>query len=162
MDVIDQHPFCDLTIDFLGSKMPRTARRNQYLLTIICNSTGWLHAIPMTNCKTGSIADQLLQYFCQVGFLSVIRSDNQFRAEILTAVREKLGIQARFSTAHHPESHGWIERANRTLLEMFKKFIHEHPTTWDLKLPYLLFALQEVPSVSSRFSPFELVYGPQG
>jgi len=157
MEVIDQHPFCDLTIDFLGSKMPMTARRNQYILTIICNSTGWLHAIPMTNCKTGNIADQLLQYFCQVGFPSIIRSDNQFSAEILTAVREKLGIQAKFSTAHHPTSHGRIERTNRTLLEMLKKFVHERPTNWDTMLPYLLFALREVPSVSSRFSPFELV-----
>ena len=53
MEVIDQHPFCDLTIDFLGSKMPMTARRNQYILTIICNSTGWLHAIPMRIVKQG-------------------------------------------------------------------------------------------------------------
>ena len=84
---------------------------------------------------------------------------DRFRAEILTAVRERLGIQAKFSTAHHPISHGRIEHGNQTLLEMLKKFVHEHPTNWDTMLPYFLFALREVPSVSSLYSPFELVYG---
>jgi len=104
------HAFSDITVDLLGSKLPMTAKRNQYLLTIICNSTGWLHAIPLTNCKTENIADQLLQYFCQVGFPDTIRSDNagQFRSEILAAVRDRLGIKARFSAPYHPESHGRI------------------------------------------------------
>ena len=52
-----------------------------------------------------------------------------------------------------------MERANKTLLEMLRKFISDHPSKWDQKLPYLLFALREVPSASSLHSPFELVYG---
>jgi len=117
-EVINQPPFSDLTVDFLGSTLPKTARRNQYLLTIICNSRGWLHAVPMTNCKAQSIADKMLEFFCQVGFPNIIRGDNQFNAKILTAMRERLGIQARFSAPYHPASHGRIERANRTILEM--------------------------------------------
>jgi len=161
MEIITGHAFSDITVDLLGSKLAMTAKRNKYLLTIICNSTWWLHEIPLTNCKTENIADQLLQYFCQVGFLDTIRSDNanQFRSEILAAVRDRLGIKARFSAPCHPESHGRIERANRTLLEMLKKFIHDHPSRWDQKLPYLLFALREIPSASSKFSPYELLYG---
>jgi len=96
VETIDQPPFSDLTVDFLGSTLPRTARRNQYLLTIICNSTGWLHAILMTNCKAQSIADKMLEFFCQVGFPKMIRGDNQFDTKILTAMRERLGIQAHF------------------------------------------------------------------
>jgi len=102
MDVVTDYGFSDITVDFLGSKMPMTARKNQYILTIICNSTGWVHAIPMSNCRSSNIADHLLQYFCQVGFPHTIRSDNQFRSEILTAIRDKLGITARFSAPYHP------------------------------------------------------------
>ena len=159
MDVVTDYGFSDITVDFLGSKMPMTARKNQYILTIICNSTGWVHAIPMSNCRSSNIADHLLQYFCQVGFPHTIRSDNQFRSEILTAVRDKLGIKARFSAPYHPQSHGRVEKANQTLLQMLKKFVHERPTNWDQELPYLLFALREVPSASSLYSPFELIYG---
>jgi len=42
---------------------------------------------------------------------------------------------------------------------MLKKFCHDRPGTWDLVLPYLLFALRETPSASSGISPYELVYG---
>jgi len=113
----------------------------------------------MTNCKAQSIADKMLEFFCQVGFPKTIRSDNQFDTKILTTMRERLGIQARFSAPYHPVSHGRIERANRTILEMLRKFCYERPTFWNVKLPYLLYALREVPCSSSGFRPFELAFG---
>lgn len=53
-----------------------------------------------------------------------------------------------------------MERFNRTLKTMLKKFIDvlQH---WDKLRPSLLFAVCEVPQASMGFSPFELVYGRQ-
>jgi len=61
--------------------------------------------------------------------------------------------------ARNPQSHGKIERANRTLEQMLKKFISEQPRQWDLILPLLCFAIRELPSETTHFSSFELVYG---
>lgn len=42
---------------------------------------------------------------------------------------------------------------------MLCKFVDETGRDWDQWLPYLLFAYREVPQASTRFSPFELLYG---
>jgi hypothetical protein len=42
---------------------------------------------------------------------------------------------------------------------MLKKYCINSPKVWELFLPYLLFAYREVPQASTRFSPFELLYG---
>ena len=161
IEVIDQLPFQSLTIDFLGGQLPTTARKNRYVLTVVCNATGWIEAIPMKNCRAESVADELLKFFCDKGFPTTITSDNMssFKSEVLTAVREKLGIGAKFSAPYHPQSHGRVERANRTIGEMLKRFIFDYPADWDRMLPFLCFALREVPNASSQYSAFELVYG---
>ena len=42
---------------------------------------------------------------------------------------------------------------------MLRKTACEEGKNWDELLPYLLFAYREVPQASTRFSPFELLYG---
>ena len=62
-----------------------------------------------------------------------------FKSEILTAVRHKLGIGAQFSSPYHAQGHAKAERANRTILEMLRKFIWDNPTSWDEMLHFFLF-----------------------
>ena len=52
-----------------------------------------------------------------------------------------------------------MERFNRTLKSVLRKFVRERVQTWDKYLPYLLFAYREVPCESTGYSPFELLYG---
>jgi len=82
-----------------------------------------------------------------------------FKSEILAALRKKLGIEGAFSAPYHPTSHGLIERTNRTIEEMLRKFCQDNPKQWDKLIPYLLFALREAKNSSTNFSPSELVYG---
>ena len=42
---------------------------------------------------------------------------------------------------------------------MIHKFVHEDSRNWDKWLDSLLFAVQEVPQASTKFSPFELLFG---
>jgi len=159
--VMHSHPFQEIEIDVLGGNLPVTARRNKYLLTIVCSNSKWVEAIPMANCKAETIAEKLIGFFSYASIPRIIRMDNMpsFRSEILTALRGKLGIAASFSAPYHPTSHGGIERTNRTIEEMLRKFTQENPKQWDKLIPYLLFALREVPNSSTKFSPAELVYG---
>ena len=41
---------------------------------------------------------------------------------------------------------------------MLRKYATKSRKDWDKLLPYLLFAYQEVPQVSTGFAPFELLY----
>ena len=42
---------------------------------------------------------------------------------------------------------------------MLKKLVDEGSIDWDEYIPYVLFAYREVPSETTGFSPYELVYG---
>jgi len=137
------------------------ARKNKFLLTIVCNSTKWLHAVPLTNLRARTIADKLIEFFSFTGIPKVIRMDNMaaFQSELFTALRERLVIDARFSEPYHFESHGGVERANRTVGDILRKLLETHPKTWDQLSPYILFALCEVKNKTTNYSPAELVFG---
>jgi len=51
-----------------------------------------------------------------------------------------------------------VERFNKTLKAMLRKAIDKDGRNWDQLLPYLLFAIREVPQASTGFSSFDLLY----
>ncbi len=74
---------------------------------------------------------------------------------------ELLGIKSIRTSVYHPQTDGLVERFNRTLKNMVRKFVKEDAKNWDKWLEPLLFAVREVPQASTGFSPFELLYGRQ-
>ena len=72
-----------------------------------------------------------------------------------------LGIKSVRTSVYHPQTDGLVERFNRTLKSMIRKFVQEDAKNWDKWLEPLLFAVREVPQASTGFSPFELLYGRQ-
>ena len=72
---------------------------------------------------------------------------------------DQLGITTIKTSVHHPDANGLVERFNSTLKGMLKKYVQDRVQTWDKYLPYLFFAYREVPSESTGYSSFELLYG---
>ena len=161
VDVMATHAFGDITLDIMGGQLPVSANGNKYLLLIICNASKWLHGIPLRNLRAETIAEKLLQFFCQYGIPKTLRCDNYstFHSELITKVRERLGIDARFSSPFHFQSHGSIERAHQTVENVLRKFIEENPKIWDKSLPMWLFALNTSVHSSTGYSPAQLVFG---
>ena len=75
-----------------------------------------------------------------------------------------LRIKQLRTSVYHPQTDGLVERFNKTLKSMLRKAIGEDGRNWDQLLPYLMFAVREVPQFSTGFSPFELLlsYRPRG
>ena len=88
-------------------------------------------------------------------------SDNYsgFVSELLTKVKDKLGIETKLSAPWHFQSHGDVERANRTIESMIRKYIEDSPRDWDENLHLLCFALRSVPHSGSKYSANYLVFG---
>jgi len=82
-----------------------------------------------------------------------------FHSELMDVLRKKLGIESKFSAPLHFESHGMVERAQGTTETVIRKLVQENLDSWDKLLPYVQFALREVPHSATGFSPAELVYG---
>jgi hypothetical protein len=72
-----------------------------------------------------------------------------------------LGVKPLFTTAYHPMCNGRIERMHSTLKACLKKLCADKPREWHRYLIPTLFAMREIPSDRSGFSPFELLYGRQ-
>jgi hypothetical protein len=85
--------------------------------------------------------------------------DPRFSGEFWKNLFQMTGTEVALSTAYHPQSDGQTERANRTLEEILRKQISATQDNWDKLLPMAEFAINDSVSESTRFSPFQLMYG---
>ena len=158
---LDTLPFSSISIDILGPDLHKTARGNRYLLCILCNSTKYLQVYPLRNLKASSICDKLLLFWCSVGISRDVFCDQMasFKSELIRAVSDKFGINMRYSVVYHAQSHGGIERTQRSFEDMLRKFLSDWPREWDKHVEFLQYAYNSSRHSSTGYSPFELVYG---
>ncbi|RDD35996.1 Retrovirus-related Pol polyprotein from transposon 17.6 [Trichoplax sp. H2] len=149
-----------IAMDIVGP-LPRTKSGKSYILVICDYATRYPEAFPLAKANGRSIAKELGHYFSRFGIPKEILTDQgtEFLNEVLDELYQVLGIERLKTTPYHPQTDGLVERFNQTLKRMLKAYTVEKPGTWDVYLPYLLFAYREVPQASTGFSPFELLYG---
>ncbi len=70
-----------------------------------------------------------------------------------------LGVQAKLHISHHPISSSQVERANKTVVSMLKKYVSANQKDWDIKLPLVLMAARATPHQSTGVPPFTLMTG---
>lgn len=58
----------------------------------------------------------------------------------MTAMYDTLGVEVKFHIPHHPRPSGQVEHANRTIINMLKKYVGSNGKDWDVKLPLVLMA----------------------
>ena len=155
-----EEPFSKVIIDCVGP-LPKTKSRNQYLLTIMCASTRFPEAIPLTNITAPKISKALVNFFTLVGLPKEIQSDQRsnFMSGLFQQVVFQLGAKQIKSSAYHPESQGALERFHSTLNNMIRTYCLDNEKDWDEGISLLLFAVRESVQESLGFSPFELVFG---
>ena len=127
-------------IDCVGP-LPKTRKGNQYLLTIMCVSTRFPEAIPLSNIKAKTIVQVLTKFFTLFGLPKSIQSDqgSNFMSGLFQQVMQELGIKQFRSSAYHPESQGALERFHQTLKNMIRMYCQDMQG-------------------SLGFTPFELVF----
>ena len=96
-----------------------------------------------------------------MGFPKEILSDQgtQFNSDFMKQFHALCQCRGIRTSPYHPQANGTVERFHGTLKAMLKKVIRNHPSAWHRYLPALLFACREVPSKSTGFSPFHLLFG---
>ncbi len=125
--------------------------------------TRYPEAVPLRSISVKSVAEALFRLISRVGIPKEILTDQgtAFMSRTLKELYELLGIKSIRTSVYHPQTDGLVERFNRTLKTMVRKFVKEDAKNWDKWLEPLLFAVREVPQASTGFSPFELLYGRQ-
>ena len=83
--------------------------------------------------------------------------------EFVNRVNEELfqlcGTDHRISSAYHPQSNGLDDRLNQTLTRALVKFVNDNQDDWDAHIKSILFAYRTSKNDSTKFTPFELMFG---
>ena len=160
MPVITE-PFSRVAVDLIGPIEPRSSNGAKYILTIVDFATRYPEAVALTKIDSETVAEALLEVFSRTGIPKEILSDKgtQFTSEMIKEFYRLLSIRMINTTPYHAMCNGLVEKFNGTLKKMLKRMCAEQPKEWHRYLAPLLFAYRDVPQKSTKYSPFELVYG---
>ena len=154
-------PFERIAIDIVGPFTPASDQGHKYILTIVDIATRYPEAIPMRDITSEAVADALFGTFTRLGFPHEILSDRgtQFNSELTKQFYKLCGCKGIRTSPYHPQANGNVERFHGTLKPMLRKVVQDKPKQWHKFVPALLFACMELPSESTWFSPFRLLFG---
>ena len=149
-------------MDFAGP-MPLTARDHNYILVVLDRLSKMAHFLP---CKTNISGQGAAQLYAERiwslhGLPRSVVTDRgtPFLNAFNAALTKLLGTRHAVSSAYHPETDGQTERINRILCEMLRHYMNNRYDHWDVQLPFVEFAHNNVPSSATGMSPFYVCYG---
>ena len=152
--------FDKVSIDTVG-KLRTTPSGNCHLLTMQCNLTKYLIAIPIKNLNATTIADALAKHLvCQFGAPRAILSDRgtSFLSKVVESMLDLFRIKRLTTSGYRPQTNGSLERSHAPLAE-FIRIYSERYDDWDKLAPFATFTYNTSVHAATNFTPFELVYG---
>jgi hypothetical protein len=134
-----------------------------YCLLLVDSASRWPAAFPIKNLTARTVCDALLSLWMQTGMPAglTVSSDNgtNFTAALTREFMNRFGCSPRFNTPNHPQATGLVERSVGTIKNMISKMAYSNPSQWHKYLPFVLFAIREIPADQTGIPPFAYVYG---
>ena len=154
-------PFKRVAIDIVGPIRPASEEGHQYILTLVDYATRYPEAVPLKRIDTETVAEALVNIYSRLGVPDEVLTDQgtQFISDCMKEVCRLLGISQSATTPYHPMCNGLVEKFNGTLKKTLRRLCSEQPKQWHRFINPLLFAYRDVPQESTKFAPFELLYG---
>ncbi|KAM9717937.1 uncharacterized protein ACNS7B_021418 isoform 1-T1 [Menidia menidia] len=119
-------PFERVGMDLIGP-FHRSARGYRFVLVLVDYATRYPEAVPLRTISAKSVAQALFQVISRVGIPKEILTDQgtQFMSRTLRELYGLLDIKSIRTSVYHPQTDGLVERLNKTLKSMIRKFGHE-------------------------------------
>jgi hypothetical protein len=157
---IPTKPFHKIGIDLVS--LNKTRDGNKVIVTVVDYLTKYVIAASLPNGSAEEVARFLVEKVILIhGAPRIIISDRgqTFLSKLVADICRLCGVDHRKTTAYHPQTNGLTERSHKTLETMLAAYVSAHQDDWDEVLPFVVFAYNVKPQLSSRFSPFYLVHG---
>ena len=141
--------------------LPETKDGYIGLFCIMERTTKFPFVFPIKSKSMNEMSVCLLFYISIFGPPKEILSDQgtEFNNKLVAKLLQATGIEHRVTSAYNPRTNGMTERFNQTLVQSLRKHAEENPLDWDKWIPYVLLAYRSRVHTSTKFSPFELVFG---
>ena len=151
-----------MSVDLVGP-LTETDDGNKYILVTVDHVTRWPTATPIKNKQAITVALKLIEIFCTFGFPKGLLSDqgSEFVNNIQDKIEELLGVGRMFTTAGHPATNGKVERINRVIKSLLRRFVSVYGKgkDWDKWLPTIMFAIRTSINSTTKTSPWALTFG---
>ena len=161
---LPEQKWADISMDFIMG-LPKSEEGYDGILTVVDRATKMVHLVAVN--QTITAAETAHVYWNFIGKLhgmprSVVSDrDPRFVSKFWQEMWRLLGTKLRMSSAHHPQTDGQTEAANRVVEMVLRCTLHSsnEPTHWARDLSLVEFVINNSPSQSTGYTPFFLNYG---
>ena len=158
--LVANNPLDLLCMDFTKVDPSQSGKENVLVLTDAFSK--FSQAFVTTNQKALTVAKVLVEkWFMVYGIPARIHSDKgrSFENEVIRHLCSMYGIKQSTTTPYNPRGNSQCERFNRTLFGLLKSLTKEQKAQWPQYLPALVFAYNATPHSTTKFQPYELMFG---
>ena len=157
---IPPFPMAKLSLDLSGP-YPTSLSGNKYIIAFVDWFSGWPEAFAVPDKTADTVANLLIEeiyprYGCPLQIVTDNGTENV--NQVMRETLEAMNIHHVLTSVYHPQSNAKVERFHRTLHDVLAKKLTDNQQHWDLYLNQALAAIRFNISVSSKFSPFFLLY----
>ena len=138
-------------------ELPRTSKGNRYVIVMQDFLTKWPLVFPSPDQKATRISQLLVDKVLPT--FGVADCGTNMLANVVKDTCQLLGITKLNTTAYHPQCDGMVERFNRTLKSMLRKYAVKFNNQWDRYLQGVLWACRNTPHESTKEKPSYLLFG---
>ncbi|KAJ5290754.1 gag/polymerase/env polyprotein [Penicillium angulare] len=158
---IPERPWQSISVDFCA--LPKDKAGYDEVMVVVDRFSKRTVSIP---CHRDIDARSTARLFCDhilrwSGLPDSVISDRgpQFVADFWEEFCRILGIKRKLSTAHHPQTDGQTEVANRYMEQRLRPYVNYHQDNWSDLLWLVDFAVANIPSATTGHSPFFIERG---
>jgi RNase H-like domain found in reverse transcriptase/Integrase zinc binding domain/Integrase core domain len=158
---VHERVFSAIEIDFYGPLKPSHSG-HMYIITAVCAFSRFAIFHPCRSANATTTADFLInQIVCMFGNFKTLISDadTTFKSSLIRELTARLGCKVIYSTPHHHQTLGVVERQHASIAQILSMYINENHNNWSKYVKLIQFAINTVVNESTKMTPHYLVFG---